>query len=254
MDNQEDWFPPNYPEQRPRNTDEGGYYNPQAPKYPYLDNYQDWVNNTRGKISRQTQRAVHNLIKQMSILRAENLKLAGESIMWLRRKTSGTRCPNFNGNYDHCETSKCILCFGTTFLGGYEKAIRIPVSFQPGRVDTTVEEAGITISQKPSAWTIITEPIIQQRDIFISFANERYEVVSPEAVEHQGIRHHQEMQLNRIDKFDVKYSVPSPFILADAETSFKASIVIRKPYQDFKASIVIMNYLFSEDGEFHAEL
>lgn len=249
------WFPPDYPNQTPNNSDDdGGYYNPQAPKYPYFDDYQNWVNNTRGKLSRQTQKALHNLIKQMPILRAEGLKLAGESVMWIRRKTSGQKCSCYNGNYDNTSVSKCLQCYGTTILGGYDTPIRIPVSFIPGAADVTIEEAGITVSQKPVAWTIITQPIIQERDIFVTFSNERYEILSPEAVEHQGIRHHQEVRLSRINKTDVKYEIPVPGIVGQAITDFRCQMEIKSPTFDIPATIVILNYYFNEDGVFNAEL
>jgi hypothetical protein len=243
----------------PNNSDDGaGFYIPEPIRYRTIPNYQEFINSTEGKLSVQDRDALHNLLGALPGYYAEGLQLAGEKVVWLRRLTTGQRCIYFSENDDQCTVSKCTNCFGTGFQGGYEPAIELKMSFVPGRSDILIEQAGLTVVQRPSGWTIITNPIMSEKDIIVSFANERYEIHSSEAVEHQGRKHHQELTLSRIDRNDVKYYVPVPFINGQEFTDFNATLVITPPIgvggsmpgQNFPASIIIKNYFFNtHDGQ-----
>lgn len=241
----------------PTNSDEGGYYNPNPLNYPSLHSYQQHVNSTEGKLSIQDKDAIHNLIKQLPVLRAEELELAGEQVVWLRKLTTGVRCPYFNEDSNQCAVEKCRECFGTSYQGGYGTAIQLKMSFIPGKSDVLIEQAGLTVTQRPQAHTIITNPIMAEKDIIVTFSNERYEIHSAEAVEHQGYRHYQELTLSRIDKEDEKYLVPVPGMYGQYHQDFTASIMITPPIgqggnmpgANFPASIIIKNYFFQpHDG------
>jgi len=242
----------------PSNSDDsGGFYVPDALRYPARPNYQEWVNSTEGKLSVQDKDAIRNLITQLPILFAEGLELAGEQAIWLRRLTTGKRCKFFSENDDQCTVSKCTSCFNTGYEGGYEAAIQLKISFTPGRNDIMIEQAGLTVSQRPTAWTIITQPIMDEKDIIVTFSNERYEIHSTEAIEHQGRKHHQTLTLSRIDRNDVKYYIPIPGQNGQEFTDFPCTLVITPPIgvggtmpgQNFPASIIIRNFYFNtHDG------
>ncbi len=232
--------------------DQGGFYNPESLRRPMLPNYQEWVNSTEGKLSIQDIDSIYNLISQLPMLFAEGLKLAGEQVVWLRRLTTGQRCTYFSENDDQCTVSKCTLCFGTGYMGGYYQAVQLKMSFIPGRSDILIEQAGLTVTQRPTAWTIITQPIMSEKDIIVTFANERYEIHSAEAVEHQGRKHHQELTLSRIDRNDVKYYIPVPGQNGQEIVDFNCFMIITPPLgvgetmpgQNFPCSIIIKNYYF----------
>ena len=242
----------------PNNSDDlGGFYSPEPLPYRVIPNYQEWVNSTEGKLSVQDLDALHNLITQLPTLYMEGLQLAGEKVIWLRRLTTGKRCIYFSENDDQCQVSKCNICYGTGIQGGYADAISLKMSFVPGRADVLIEQAGLTVSQRPSAWTVITSPIMSEKDIIVSYSNERYEIHSVEVNEHQGKKHHQELTLSRIDRNDVKYYVPVPFMAGQMFTDFNCSLVITPPIgvgnsmpgANFPASIIIKNYVFNpHDG------
>lgn len=238
----------------PSNSDDsGGFYVPDIKPYPPMPSYQEWVNSTEGKLSVQDVDALHNLITQLPMLFAEGLELAGEQVVWLRRKTSGPRCKYFNEDDDQSTVSKCTECYGTGFEGGYDSSVILKMSFQPGRDDILIEQAGLTVTQRPTAWTIITHPIMQEKDIIITYNNERYEIHSAEAIEHQGRRHHQSLTLSRIDKNDVKYYIGVPSDEGQMFQDFNCSLTITPPIgvggtmpgANFPASIIIKNYYFN---------
>jgi len=239
----------------PSNSDDG-FYHPDALRYKDLESYQSWINSTKGQLSIQDKDAIHNLIKQLPILRAEELELAGEQVVWLRRLTFGKRCTYFNELSDQCAVDKCAICFGTSYMGGFAIPIQLKMSFVPGKVDVNIEQAGLTIVQRPQAHTIITNPIMSEKDIIVTFSNERYEIHTAEAIEHQGYRHYQELTLSRIDKTDEKYLIPVPGMYGQTHEDFMASIMITPPIgqggtmpgANFPASIMIRNFYFEPNN------
>jgi hypothetical protein len=217
--------------QFPMNSDDGGgFYSPQPLHYKNLPTLQTWINSTEGKLSIQDKDALHNLITQLPMLYAEGLSLAGETVLWLRRKTYGPRCPYFNEDDDQCSVSKCPICFNTGFINGYDYAVGLKMSFIPGRSDILIEQAGLTVTQRPTAWTIVTDPIMAEKDIIVTFSNERYEIHSAEAIEHQGRRHHQELTLSRIDRNDAKYYISTPGQNGQQFNDFPCGLIIESPH------------------------
>lgn len=233
----------------PPNNDSSGWYSPAIEPYNPLPSYEDWLNSTNGILAIQDTDAIHNLVNQLPLLRQVQLQLGGEECILLRRKTSGTRCPQYNETCGGDAESKCHICFGTGWTDGYHDAIVLKASFIPGRADVQIEQAGLTITQRPTAWTINTQPIIKEFDILISYSNERYKVHSAEAVEIQGRRMYQELTLSRIDKYDVAYDVPVPAFQGQAKTKFICKVVIRSPRTNFYATVLIRNYIiYPENG------
>ena len=215
---------PNYEE--PTGSRAGGFYNPDVVPYPVRPDYQEFLNRTDGILNVQIQDAIHNLLTMTPTLHAENLLLAGENIMWLSRLTSGVQCPNWINEEDQDSISKCTICYNTGYVGGFGNPVMMKMSFIPGRADIMVEQAGLTITQRPMAWTITTDPNIEARDMIVTFQNERYLVHSAENSEKQGRNMYQNLTLSRIDKMDVLYYLPVPGYLSEGFTEFAAQILI----------------------------
>ena len=225
---------------------ENGFYVPEAQRYNRLPSFQEFINSHEGEIPVNSLDAIRNLITELPFLRQQALQLAGEEVIWLRRKTSGKRCPFYSDIEDQCRVSKCKQCFDTNFLGGFDPPIVMRVSFTPGKSDIKIEEAGLTIVQRPSGWTTITNPIMSEFDILVTFANERYLIHSAEAIEHQGHKNGQEITLSRIDRGDVLQYIPVPGIMGQKFVDFPAFIRINPIYTDFPAMITIVNPYFKD--------
>jgi hypothetical protein len=236
---------------------DGGQYNPTPLPYPALPSYQQFINQTNGLLSVQIQDSLHNLLTMAPNLHAENLLLAGENVVWLRRLTTGEQCPNWINEEDQDAISKCPICYNTGFVGGFDIPIQLKMSFTPNMSDITVEQVGLTISQRPTAWTIATTPNIESRDMIVTYQNERYIVHAAEVSDKQGRKMNQTLTLARVDKTDVLYYVPVPGVNGEAFTDFAATIAITPVLgtagtvgQSFPATILIRNRFFysANDG------
>ena len=221
-----------------------GFYSPATRPFSTRENYQEFLNSDNGTLSFQDTDAIHNLITELPLLKAENLTLAGENCVWLSRLHSGIQCPNFNELSGSCGRARCNLCYQTGYLGGYTTGVGIKISFIPGKVDTFVKDVGLTIQQRPQAWCLITYPLIQEQDIIVVYENERYVVHTAEAIELQGHRYYQELTLSRIDRMDAAYQVPIPGVVAEDTVDFVCALQIVRPSNDFAAAITINNYYF----------
>jgi len=233
----------------PDNTSNNGFYNPEAERYRRPDNFQDFSNGDRGNLSRQNLRAIKNIIAKLPKYVETSLQLAGEDVVWLRQKISGTYCPYYNDIDDESINSKCQLCYGTNFLGGFDPPVILKMSFIPGKSDVMIEEAGLTVVQKPTARCGITNPVMSERDIIVSFSNERYRVHAVEVTELQGHKYEQQLTLSRVDKNDVVYYVPVPGIMGQVSITFPLKLTIRPIFTTFPLQLQIRNYFFNpHDG------
>lgn len=233
----------------PSNSDKGGFYQPDSLPYPAIENYQEFLNTTDGTLDIAVLDALHNLISELPQLYSQQTLLAAEEVIWLRRLTYGPACINLSDTSDEDVISHCPICFGTGFVGGYEAPIKLKMSFEPQKADVKIEQAGLTIKQNPTAWTIDTDPIMKESDIIVTYSNERYRISGQESEEKQGKRVYQRLTLTRADKWDVVYDIPIPSVYGDYHKDFKASIEIRGPYTDFPASIAIFNYAWPLNPE-----
>lgn len=238
----------------PPNSDNSGWYAPIERPYPTLPDFQEFENMTDPFLTVQITDALHDLWSEMPIMYAESLRMGGEDVVWLSRLTTGTRCRNWNGTSHQENASKCPYCYGTGFEGGYQSARRIRVSFEPGKSDVEIQQLGLTVDQKPTAWTTPTNPTIKSFDIIVNYQNERYIVTAVRIKEEQGRRMYQELTLTRPDRFSVEYSVPVPGVNGDADKDFNATLTINIPrtaptIAEFPAMLLINNYYWSDSGQ-----
>lgn len=229
----------------PPNSDNNGFYQPNQRPFAPNNNFEEMVNRTKGILSVQIRDGIDNLINMMPGIYAEQLNIGGEDVVWLRRKISGTPCPNADSQEEQCTTSKCPICFGTLFKGGYDAPIKLKMSFNPQKADIEFQQAGLHITEMPTAWTIDTDPIMKTMDMIVTYDNIRYLVDTQESETKQGKRMYQRLTLTKPDVYDVCYSVPVPTIMGSAYTDFKAKITIRALKTDFPATIYINNWLWN---------
>lgn len=154
------------------------------------------------------------------------LETTGESVILLRRKWDGTVCPCVSKTEEH-PINKCPSCFGTGFVGGYDRIYfndsldnpegRIMLRFYPTVDDLALRKfAGLDVVNEPTAWTI-PQPIVRDRDIIVQFdpidkTREiwRYEVLDVTRNSFiGGVTGAQVMRLKRLNRLnDTAYSVP----------------------------------------------
>jgi hypothetical protein len=231
----------------PNNSTNDGFYQPERLPFNPQPNFEEMVNRTKGLLSAQVLDGIDNLINMMPNYYTEQLNIGGEDIIWLRRKISGVPCPNSNSQEEQCTVSKCPICFGTLYVGGYDNPIKLKMSFNPQKADIDFQQAGLVVREQPTAWTMDTEPIMKSMDLVVTYNNVRYLIVTQESEEKRGKRMYQRLTLTKPDIYDVTYSVPVPSIYGDAYTDFQASIQIAGLSQDFLATIYVTNWLWNPD-------
>jgi len=110
------------------------------------------------------------------------LGLTGECFSLLTRKTTGKKCPRLSIRSEHPH-ARCGTCFGTTFLGGYDRFVN-QRELRPGEINPNgfismrvspyandlelTADRGLAQIDTVEAWTIAV-PIIKDRDILIRY-------------------------------------------------------------------------------------
>lgn len=102
------------------------------------------------------------------------IQSTGETMCLLRRKWTGELCPCFDKLRGRAK-SRCPICFGTDFVGGYVPFInpkeadgRIYVRVNPNEEDLELKEQGLWQKNDITAWTLPC-PILRDRDVLIRF-------------------------------------------------------------------------------------
>lgn len=116
------------------------------------------------------------------------LEVTGEPVILVRRMWTGDRCSCYLANTEHPE-HRCIHCFGTGFITGYQQFFnprrsdgRILVRFGPTEDDLKFENAGLESTFIPDCWTLVV-PSVKDRDFIIRFNEDgteefRYEILN----------------------------------------------------------------------------
>jgi hypothetical protein len=112
----------------------------------------------------------------------------GEPCVLVRRLWEGIRCSCVMQTNEQAEY-RCVFCFGTGIIGGYQQFFnprksdgRIRVRFDPTQEDFKMENAGLENVFLPNCWTIVY-PSIKDRDFLIRFDENgveefRYEILN----------------------------------------------------------------------------
>ena len=144
------------------------------------------------------------------------LETTGEPVVLLRRKWTGITCNCYRLNNEH-QDGRCKVCFGTSFVGGYDQYYnprrsdgRILMRFPPTVDDLAMKEHGLQQNFSPNPWTL-SVPAIKDRDVLIRFNLDgteeyRYEILNTTRnklmFSNSGA---QAMSIFRLDKTDEIY-------------------------------------------------
>lgn len=102
------------------------------------------------------------------------LLMSGESVMLYQRRWTGTRCPNWSQTKkQHAIDTDLDTCYGTGFIGGYYRPIKVYVSLlSPVLTENVVKEEGIKRTFQPKSWTL-HEPTLRNGDFILRSNGER---------------------------------------------------------------------------------
>jgi len=169
------------------------------------------------------------------IARQERLLLNrynGQEALLFARKKFGTRCHVCYSDIDRKITrSKCPVCFGTTYEGGYYMPVRIRVNVDVQAKSVNRDETGAHENEGLTGWTS-NEIIIESLDVlvFMQKNSERYlvQTVVPTSIKNATVR--QMLTLNRLRLDD-----PAQQLLADTEAyTLDEFNVFRREWRQFR--------------------
>lgn len=139
------------------------------------------------------------------------LEQGGERVKVFLHKISGEPC--YCGRdprtmeYSQQPDLKCMACYGTGFVGGYEGPFDIIIA--PDDAERTVRQSprGRHLSHTQDVWTG-PNPLLTQRDFIVKQTNERYSIGGITKPSARGNVLQQAFQINYLDEQDIRYKVP----------------------------------------------
>ena len=158
------------------------------------------------------------------------LQQGGERVKVFIRKTTGRHCScgmdEKDLEYSKQPNSRCKVCFGTGYVGGYE-----------GPYETIVapEDGDRRVSQMPQGRRVELQyevfmgpsPMVTMRDFIVKQTNERYSIGAVRRPSNRGNVLQQHFTIGLLDEGDARYQVPidGTSSLTYPETRFSHSAV-----------------------------
>jgi len=139
------------------------------------------------------------------------LEQGGERVKVFIRKQSGEQC--FCGRdprtieFNQQPDSRCEVCFGTSFVGGYEGPYDMILS--PDDNDRAVRQTptGRRLEHVQDVWTG-PSPLLTQRDFIVKQTNERYSIGPVRKPSARGNIMQQHFQIAYLEENDIRYKIP----------------------------------------------
>lgn len=155
------------------------------------------------------QKKIQLLRRKMQRDLAVGLKFNGTDIVVLKRRHWGVRCKAcFDLLTKKVTNSKCNICYGTGFTGGYFAPVRILGRLGVNNVQTQITEKDKTDINKKRA-TLLDVPIIETDDVIVDIQNnKRYIVQTRHSTELQTVAVHQQLTISELARDSVEYRIP----------------------------------------------
>lgn len=156
----------------------------------------------------------------LEMARHTNLRLReseGREVWIYQRKRSGQRCTTcFDWAMSRSIRADCPVCYGTTWVGGYNTPIRTYVQvFAPQEM--TQHTAHGPVESKTSLGKFGNYPEIFENDVVIEAENIRWKIGGPiTKIQKSRALVRQQAPLNAIPVSDIEYSLPVNLTLAEA--------------------------------------
>lgn len=139
------------------------------------------------------------------------LEQGGERVKVFIRKTSGVPC--FCGKdprtqeYDQQPNPRCLVCYGTGFVGGYEGPYDMIVAPEDAERAVRQTPNGRHLENQYEVWTG-PNPLLTQRDFIVKQTNERYSIGAVRKPSNRGNILQQFFQIRYLDEQDIRYKIP----------------------------------------------
>ena len=141
------------------------------------------------------------------------LQQGGERVKLFVQKVAGAPCQclteedPMSREYNKQPSSRCRVCYGTGFVGGYEGPYDIIVA--PDDVEKRISQTptGRRKEHSYEVWMSFS-PIVSQRDFLIKQNNDRYSIGPVRRPSNRGNVMQQHYNIQYIDSNDIRYTVP----------------------------------------------
>lgn len=139
------------------------------------------------------------------------LQQGGERAKAFIRKTAGIHCScgmdERTLEWSKQPSNRCVLCFGTGFLGGYEGPYEVIIVPDDGERRISQAIQGRRKEHTYEVWTS-PSPLLTQRDFIVKQTNERYSIGAVRRPSHRGNLLQQHFNIGYLDEGDIRYRVP----------------------------------------------
>lgn len=135
--------------------------------------------------------------------------IKNDTMLLLKKKRFGQVCRCYD-DIRYQTDPKCLSCYGTKYVGGYENAVPIEVNYQNPSQRTQIFEVFDMDGEERSPiqlWTF-NFPIVQPEDVLIDSKNNRYRVVSVTPTTKNNFILRQIISIQRIQTSDIVYKIP----------------------------------------------
>lgn len=141
------------------------------------------------------------------------LEQGGERVKVFLRKRAGKECSC--ANHVHAKTkefykqpsNRCLVCFGTGFIGGYEGPFEMIIGPDDGERKVTQLPQGRQLEHTYQVWTGAS-PMLTQRDFIVRQNNERSSIGPITRPSNRGNILQQMFSIGYLDEQDIRYRVP----------------------------------------------
>jgi hypothetical protein len=139
------------------------------------------------------------------------LEQGGERVKVFVKKTSGHQCFCRSDprtiEWDQQPNSRCLECFGTGYIGGYEGPYDMIVA--PDDAERAVRQTpnGRYVSHLQDVWTG-PSPLLTQRDFIVKLTGERYSIGPVRKPSNRGNIMQQHFQIAYLEEGDIRYKIP----------------------------------------------
>ena len=134
------------------------------------------------------------------------LEQGGERVKLFIRKWSGYLCPCWDDQYRQAKADH-ELCFGTSYIGGYEGPFDIIIAPPEGEKTVNLFDVGLHVNYNFSTWTG-PYPLLTDRDFVVRGNNDRFSIAHINAQGQRGAIFQQHFELAQLDQQDIRYKVP----------------------------------------------
>jgi hypothetical protein len=135
------------------------------------------------------------------------LEQGGERVKVFVHKNSGIPCPCVPDDHHKQPVSDCLVCYGTSYVGGYEGPYDIIVAPDDAERRIAQTELGRRKEHSYEVWTGPT-PLLSHRDFIVKQNNDRYSIGGVRMPSNRGNVLQQHFTIGIFDGRDIRAKVP----------------------------------------------